>query len=193
LSAPNRGWCVAVGLMTADLKPFEPAQNSGEWHHRGEPSSEATLTRTDIGHNDVARSVIAPLCSLVDHFVRSAAQEHFPDHRWRNLSRMRQCCLLIEGVRHQILGTREPLPQRMAGAVAGEQLVRRGERQRLQNRGVQRLVDGSAAGAGDDQELHSRQNGHRVPACVGGGGPNNLQPLRVVLRPVGNAGNHASA
>jgi len=36
---------------------------------------------------------------------------------------MRQCCLLIEGVRHEVLRTRKPFSQWMAGAVAGEHLA----------------------------------------------------------------------
>jgi hypothetical protein len=34
--------------------------------------SEAALKRAGIRHNDVPGSVIAPLCGLVDHFVRAA-------------------------------------------------------------------------------------------------------------------------
>ena len=150
--------------------------------------SEAALKRAGIRHNDVLGSLIAPLCGLVDHFVRGAAQEHLPHYRWRNLSRVRQCCLFVKGVRHQVLRTREPFSQRMAGAVASEHLVRRGQRRRLQNWGVQCLVDGAATGAGDDQELDSREDGHRVAPRVGRRGPDNFQTFGVVFGPVGERG-----
>ena len=87
---------------TAGLELLEPAQDSAEWYRRGQAVSEAALKRAGIRHNDVARAVIAPLCGLVDHFVRGAAQKHFPHDRWRIFSCMRQCCLFVKGVRHQL-------------------------------------------------------------------------------------------
>lgn len=84
LSALNPVWCFAsadAGLSRPELELLEPAQDLGERHHCGEPSSKAALKRADVGHDDVARSAIAPLCGLVDNFFRSSGQEHFSHDR----------------------------------------------------------------------------------------------------------------
>ena len=54
---------------------------------------------------------------------------------------------------------------------------------RLGEFGVECLIDVVTASTGDHRQLHGGNDGHRVAPGVGGGGPNDFQPLRVVLWP----------
>src|SRR5262249_47717622 len=64
---------------------------------------------------------------------------------------------------------------------------------RLEDFGVGRLIDVVTASTGDHGQPNSGNDGHRVAPGVGGGGPNDFQPLRVVLWSVREAGKIAIA
>src|ERR1700757_571111 len=91
--APRRPMSPESGELS---KPLEAAQDPGERPHRGKPPTKAPLQRTDIGHDDIARPLIPPLCGLVDHLVGSAAQEHLPHDGSRHLARVGQGRLFVE-------------------------------------------------------------------------------------------------
>ena len=101
--------------------------------------------------------------------------------------------LLVHVERRQILRPRESGPQRVLSTMTSEIFIGSPQRARLGDFGVERLIDVVTASSGDHRQRHGGNDGHRVAPGVGGGGPNDFQPLRLVLWPVRKAGEIAIA
>ena len=82
---------------------------------------------------------------------------------------MGQGRLLVHVVREQILGAREARAQWVLRTVASEDFIGRVQPKRPEYFRIERLVDVIASATRDDEQLHRRDDGHRIATDVRSG------------------------